>query len=414
MRTQTLSRHAALLRQAALLGAAVLVCWAAPVAARQDFRASFRDGVQAFDKKRYKETVSAMGLALHDRAQEGGVEVKITGVWSQEYIPHFFAGAALYAMGDCPGALREWKESESQGFAGYGRDELDLVKQHRAACLKPLVAERTRLADAALALAEQERQALLQLEAGRDLRDAMSDPVLQKRERGAIDLLNGARERTHAAETAQDADALAKAAELSQQATGELRAVEEEATAAVRSGGKGAPVASASVAPADARGAQAAGSALKPPDTVPATTPVKAPTSTTGRTAAAGGGATEVSQHREPAAAAARAVPDALRAGMRAYFAGRYAETIATLDPARFAERPAQAEAALFVAASRMARYWLDGMRDPALLAAARGDVARCKRLDAKLTPDLRFFSPRFIEFFASSDAAAGGPSRPP
>lgn len=64
-------------------------------------------------------------------------------------------------------------------------------------------------------------------------------------------------------------------------------------------------------------------------------------------------------------------------------------------------------KAALFAAAARMATYWLGGGRDPALLARAREDVRRCKRLNRSLRPPIRpqmtAFSPRFIAFFDES-----------
>jgi hypothetical protein len=94
----------------------------------------------------------------------------------------------------------------------------------------------------------------------------------------------------------------------------------------------------------------------------------------------------------------------ALRSAARAFFAGDYPATLAVLDHASFTNRRAGAQAALFAAAARMATYWLAGGRDPALLARAREDVRRCKRLGHSLRPTIRpemtAFSPRFIAFF--------------
>ena len=398
-------------RRSALLWGALLVALAAPAHPEQDYHASFRSGVQAYERKHYKEAVSALRQAAAVHPQEGGEDIKITGAWSQAYIPHFFLGAALYAQGDCPGALREWKESEHQGFPGYGRDELEVVRARKAACLGPLLEERSRSADAEVDQAERERQSLLQLESSQAFRDALSDPTLLKKERDAVELLGSVRERMRTAKAAQDPDALAQVQDLARQAGATLRAVKEQASDRLRLRPVLPPKQEAVPRPAVVGDGPPPvpvhePPVLKPPPSQTPPSPLQRPTPP----AVPGAGKVDLQGviDRERARRAA----DPLREGVRAYFAGRYAETLRVLATARFSEPRTQAEAALFAAASRMAEYWLGGMRDEQLLAAARGDVLRCKQLDGGLTPDLRVFSPRFISFFASPDQV-GKPPQP-
>lgn len=371
----------------ALLALAVGTCWPCAAVPQQDYADSFRSGVQAYERHRFKEAADAMQRALEVRPQESDEGVKITGDYRQAYIPHFFRGAALFALGDCAGALREWKESERQGFAGYGRDERDIVSQRQATCLAPLLDERAKSADAELDQADHQRQLLLQLEATPAYRDALSDAASQRRAREALDALSAAREQVRAAKAAKDLDAMAHAQDVARHAGAELRAVMDQAAARVQqaatSARGGAPAGAANGAPAPARTSPAPPGATSSP---------------------------EPSPRRTVAPPAAATIPERLRAGVRSYFAGRYAETVRTLEAAHFDEPSAEAEAALFLAASRMSQFWLSGMRERTLLEGARRDVARCKRLDRGLAPDRRVFSPRFLAFFADPERGAPAP----
>lgn len=101
--------------------------------------------------------------------------------------------------------------------------------------------------------------------------------------------------------------------------------------------------------------------------------------------------------------------PEALWRAAEAYFAGDYAATLERLAGVRFAERRAEAEAALFLGAAHHALHLLAGGQGNHLQAATEA-VARCRSLDPALNPDSLAFSPQFVAFFAAAAARAGGP----
>ena len=107
-------------------------------------------------------------------------------------------------------------------------------------------------------------------------------------------------------------------------------------------------------------------------------------------------------------ASAAEAVPPAqLLEGAAAYFQGDYDRAAKTLESAQFSDRRASAQARLFHGAARYGVYVIGGEKDERVRQQAVQDVRECVRLDPKIVPSARAFSPRFIEFFKRSNAPA-------
>jgi len=90
---------------------------------------------------------------------------------------------------------------------------------------------------------------------------------------------------------------------------------------------------------------------------------------------------------------------DLVRAA-RAYFDGRYEESLALLARPSAVRGRAAAQAHLFRAAARFALFRIGRETDAALMSQAAQDVAACRRADASLAPDPQAFSPAFAEFF--------------
>ncbi|MEM8934459.1 MAG: hypothetical protein AAGE94_24910, partial [Acidobacteriota bacterium] len=95
--------------------------------------------------------------------------------------------------------------------------------------------------------------------------------------------------------------------------------------------------------------------------------------------------------------------PESLQRAVVAHLAGDYAAVDDLLaDAETLRSKQARAHALLLRAASRYARYLLDGEGDPALRGRAVADIAAVRALDAALEPPIEVFSPRFRDFFAS------------
>lgn len=375
------------LSTAALLCGAMLVGSPRPAAA--DYKDSFQRGFEALGRKRYAEAAGYLRQALRERPGEGGEPIQISGSFFSPYLPHYYLGVALFHSGDCAGAIKEWHESERQGAVAGTSEEANL-RALETQCRGPL-ADKARLgAEGELDNARRVDRTLRGLVDGPEGREALggTGDFLQ-RTKQAEDALAALARKIEAAKAAADLDGLAAARDQAAQAAQQLSGLTDEAMSLIGAW-RGSPAAAKRVPGGP------------PPPLPPAQPP----------SARAGGQPpppAEASAAEAPAAEATTAeapAPEhaALRSAARAFFAGDYPATLLVLDHASFTSRRAGAQAALFAAAARMATYWLAGGRDPALLARAREDVRRCKRLNRTLRPSIRpqatAFSPRFIAFF--------------
>jgi hypothetical protein len=92
--------------------------------------------------------------------------------------------------------------------------------------------------------------------------------------------------------------------------------------------------------------------------------------------------------------------PTELRAAGRAFLRANYPEVVRTLARASFRDPQAAAAGNLLLAAARYSLFLQGGEKNPKLREQARVNVNACRRLDPRLAPDPRAFSPRFAAFF--------------
>ena len=108
-----------------------------------------------------------------------------------------------------------------------------------------------------------------------------------------------------------------------------------------------------------------------------------------------------------PAASAAKptgpvrpAVPPALRRAAQAYFDGDYRNTLSLLTSVNTFEPPMRAEAYLFIGAAKYALFQIDGGRTQSVQREAQAAIRASRQADPSLSPEPRYFSPGFIQFF--------------
>jgi hypothetical protein len=95
--------------------------------------------------------------------------------------------------------------------------------------------------------------------------------------------------------------------------------------------------------------------------------------------------------------------PAELKAAARAFLRADYQEIVRTLGASHFQDRKATLASRLLLAAARYSLYLQGGEKDAELRKQATEDVRACRRLDAKIQPDGKLFSPRFTEFFRTA-----------
>jgi hypothetical protein len=84
---------------------------------------AFRRGLEARDKKNWKQAELEMRSALVGDPKESTRKVG-GGIFrgGMEYLPHYFLGEALYNQNDCVGAVTEWATSQQEPAIGARRE----------------------------------------------------------------------------------------------------------------------------------------------------------------------------------------------------------------------------------------------------------------------------------------------------
>ena len=100
--------------------------------AQSAFQEAFRDGMGAFEQRRWTDAATQFRRATQLKP-ESGENVRLYGVRFESYLPQFFLGRALYELGDLPGAVRAFDASEQSGAVKRTRYYQVLQDQRRDA-----------------------------------------------------------------------------------------------------------------------------------------------------------------------------------------------------------------------------------------------------------------------------------------
>jgi len=101
----------------------------------QDKDEAFRRGLEARDKKNWKQAELEMRSALVSDAKESARKVG-GGIFrgGMEYLPHYFLGEALYNQNDCAGAVTEWATSQQQPAIAARREFVTFMNSGIRTC----------------------------------------------------------------------------------------------------------------------------------------------------------------------------------------------------------------------------------------------------------------------------------------
>jgi sec-independent protein translocase protein TatB len=81
-----------------------------------DYREVYRRGINAKNRRQWKDAASYFRQALQLRGTDTGERISISGFGNIEpYVPHYYLGVALMNLGDCRGALDSWALAEKDG-----------------------------------------------------------------------------------------------------------------------------------------------------------------------------------------------------------------------------------------------------------------------------------------------------------
>ncbi len=386
-------------------------------------------GVQAIEAGRWADAVRFFRAAIAERPEE-----KATRIRKNAYLPHYYLGVALAEQGLCKAALDSWAESNKQGqiqksdHAGdFGRrrqgcrEHLSLIKTVRTEVGQILI----QVGEASAALSS--------LSGMNELASRWNegDPSFGSRQRSAEQQLADARRHFDDTTEGGELERLDAAKSLAGSA---LTALNNTLASARRSlGALNAATAAALEQLEEVE--QGARSVLRSiSDLAPY------PRRLGSRVAAVNRTLNEIKQSKSSSSAmrltelqdqlsvslralrrAARRPPEPLTRAVEAFLSGSYEDALVLLeDPSLADNERAIPHLCLLRAASRHALWVLGGEQDEALRELAAESIMVCAPSEpdpseaprpsapaassaAGMTPSLKFFSPRFIEFHGAT-----------
>jgi len=403
----------------------VLLCAGVASVALADFKRDYGEGKRSFQSGDYADAVQALQKAIADNPK-AEAQVRIYGMRFEPYLPHYYMGASKFKLGDCAGALKEWKESEAQGIVKDAPEYADMQRD-RAVCQSQVV-DVSSIAQAAGGAidkldAEIKRFAAFGSEALlREEWQSQFEPELNQKQ----GLATALRKQLAQAVDASDADAIETVTKNAQDALSSLNGSMGLANArlqALRQEQASQVAQRQEQAQRDLRQAVAAAKGIQPVSG--GSEQMAALTRDLGNQIAKadrmGDDATVDSLHGlaqdinntlrryqqaeqewrvQKQAAAYRTPPPLLKQVAEAYFSGDYASTARLATPDKLSEDREKVQAFLFRAAANYKLYVLSGEQNSNLLKQAQDDIRAIKRLNSGFSPYIGAFSPNFLDLF--------------
>ncbi|MEM1412008.1 MAG: hypothetical protein AAGH19_06570 [Pseudomonadota bacterium] len=345
------------------------------------------------------------------------------------YVPYFYLGKALAAMGDCDAALDAFQQSLDGGVI-QELDEFSELNSSVAQCraqtidVSGLVANATEALDDLLSTNERygalENDPFLATEWSDSWAEGLQQSAASyaslrnrlrtaedERDASAIELVIAAAEEATQKMTGNRDLALARSQTLAAEAARRVERRREAASQQLRE----ALAAARSAVPATAPDASLeqllsslttdiarAEQALANADEVQMQTGTQALASRTRQYQ-------EAEQRWRVAQQdiAQRTPPDALKRVAETYFSGDYAMVVELKGSTSLEDRRARLQLHLFGAAAHYKLYMLSGERRTEHLRQAQESIRTIKSLDAGFAPYISAFSPRFLEFFRTT-----------
>ena len=380
----------------ALAGLAMVLLSSAD--ARADWKSAYAEGYTlARQGKNWETVASRMQEALKEKNDEGSW-VNITSGGSQPYLPYFYLGLARFNLGDCSGAVQNWKTSSSFKQFVQHRSQQQQFNELFPVCEKDLAARKE------LSEGQARRQQIGALSRDADLlpvwgQEPALGPALAKADTELADATKAYEDartqevkrrlglfvdvQAKATQANEHLDAILKTAHSRRDTLAQARQRADEALkSAANAGGGTASGGNAGNANAGTGSTPTLGVRNDPP--AGGLGPKVSPPGFTGTTAVVDN------------------APAALVSGTRHFFSGKYRDALSSLsalDGSSVSSRW-QGPSALVRAAAAYALYTSGGRRDKALLQQATAPHGECRRLRPTLEPDGRLYSPAFVRFF--------------
>jgi hypothetical protein len=93
-----------------------------PAGAARDHIRYYKTGLDAAEALNWQQVDTLMRRAIAEDPEESKRGLR------SDYFPHYYLGLARYYLGDCPGALDSWEESENQGVIIGSQEHRELLR----------------------------------------------------------------------------------------------------------------------------------------------------------------------------------------------------------------------------------------------------------------------------------------------
>lgn len=392
-----------------------------------DYEQLYAQGVMAIRKQAWADAQRLITAAIAANPTEDRRTVYINHSDEPPYVPHYYLGLTYLKLGDCKGALREWKISESQNVVQKTGEYKALVRDRKLCPEEPSV-------DPA-AVAQAVQKAVSGVESAdrllADLKRESSDPAATAvwassgalrdgataAERQLADLhatVDKARAASNVDELERDAAAAAKIAQVLKSTESQLqaavrqeadKAAERELMARLRSELKTKAARGADLAKA-LRATKLDPNGQSVLDRLARTVAVTDQSAGNATRADLAKWSNDLDDLVRSASVLLKQPPPAPRtpeelvAAAKAFFEGDYRKTLADLQNTEQFTGRAKSEALLLRAASTYALYAMTN--DVKLRTAAAEQVRSCRGAQDVPVPSSQYFSPRFVDFYAS------------
>ena len=218
--------------------AAAVAALALAAPALADFKASFREGVKAYDQQNWSEVARYMLEALQDRPHSDRVSVAIFSTKRITYIPNTFLGIALYHLDRCEEAMSYFESAETQGIASSReREYFSEMVEARRRCTDKLMEQTIAAAGAAMQKASMMASNVEQMKKDPAAAAIMGQsPEMKARLDRGMEYMEGAQQRLQAGTQARKFEIVRDAAEFAKKAEAELTDLEKAMKEKLRAG----------------------------------------------------------------------------------------------------------------------------------------------------------------------------------
>lgn len=393
--------------------------------AEAEFKRNYTLAKKSFEDGDYAEAVKKFSDAISDNPKSAA-RVKLYGMRYDSYIPHYFLGEAYFKLNDCASAMAAWDVSMQSGVI-QKQDQFSSMQANMSSCKVDVIDVSSIAAEANAEISglDSAITKFSALQSESLLSSNWSSKWLPEMNQSK-QLAQTLRQRLELATTDVDADAIKAVGEEARRGVSALNGSERLARAQIQAaktqGEEAERVARNNTLQELQNNISLAKAAKRHEGSSTQMTSLLADLGrqiTVGENLGATASAVNIKEQSQiignvlrrynlsvqdwqaqQQSLADRTPPADLKRLAEAYFSGEYADVVQSANPDGFDKDRARIQALLFRAAANYILYVRSGEKETGTLRQVETDIRAIKQLDARFSPYIAAFSPRFLALF--------------